>query len=468
MTNRKATIKNFSGAFVANLFSVIVTTLLVLIVPKFIGIEDYSYWQLYILYVSFVGFMHFGWADGIYLRHGGEYYENLDKKILGTQFTLLALTELIIALLFAAYAILFIDDVDKMFIVAVTGLNCLLMNTRTLLQFILQSTNRILVFSKNLIIEKTLYVIMISSILLLGYTEYEYLVTADLIAKATMLIALLYTCKDIVFSKKARISVGLKEAWKNISVGAKLMFANIAGMLIIGIIRFSIEKGWNIETFGKVSLTLTVANLVMIFISAASVVLFPIIKRSEKTKLPKIYTSLRTLLMVIVLGALLLYYPAYYILTLWLPQYADTLIYMALLFPICVYESKMTMLISTYLKALRKETHILMINIIAVLMSVLVSIVAVYLIRDLMLSLLMMVALVAMRAVIAEIILSKLIDINIKKDIVLEVILSVIFITSSWLIGGVTGMTIYLLAYLVYLFIKKNDITKMIRVIKNS
>ena len=36
------------------------------------------------------------------------------------------------------------------------------------------------------------------------------------------------------------------------------------------------------------------------------------------------------------------YYPIKLILSTWLPQYADSLRYMALLFPICIYESKMS------------------------------------------------------------------------------------------------------------------------------
>ena len=46
------------------------------------------------------------------------------------------------------------------------------------------------------------------------------------------------------------------------------MFANIASMLIIGVVRFGIERSWDVETFGKVSLTLSASNLMMLFINA--------------------------------------------------------------------------------------------------------------------------------------------------------------------------------------------------------
>ena len=48
---------------------------------KLIGVEKYGYWQLYLFYTSYVGFFQLGWNDGIYLRYGGEDYNNLDKGL---------------------------------------------------------------------------------------------------------------------------------------------------------------------------------------------------------------------------------------------------------------------------------------------------------------------------------------------------------------------------------------------------
>src|SRR5664280_864656 len=142
--NFKHVARNLSGAIIADLIAALVTVLTIFIVPRFLGVEDFSYWQLYIFYVSYVGFMHFGWADGIYLRYGGKHYEGLDKNIFSSQFWLLSILQLTILVLFSLFAIFFSDDPDKKLILVLTGLNCLLLNTRTLLQFTLQATNRII------------------------------------------------------------------------------------------------------------------------------------------------------------------------------------------------------------------------------------------------------------------------------------------------------------------------------------
>ncbi len=72
-------LRDFSYSISSNLISLAVSTLVVLIVPKFIGVTEYGYWQLYIFYTNYVGVLHFGWLDGIYLRYGGYHYRDLDR-----------------------------------------------------------------------------------------------------------------------------------------------------------------------------------------------------------------------------------------------------------------------------------------------------------------------------------------------------------------------------------------------------
>ena len=57
------------------------------------------------------------------------------------------------------------------------------------------------------------------------------------------------------------------------------MLATISGALMIGLVRWGIEKEWDLYTFGQVSLALSMANLLTVLIQAMSMVLFPVLKR---------------------------------------------------------------------------------------------------------------------------------------------------------------------------------------------
>ena len=88
-------LKKISFSFCANIFSVFVSMLMILVLPKIMTMEDYGIWQLFMFYFSYVGFFHFGWIDGIYLRYGGQNFSALSRKTFGGQFWLLLILLLV-------------------------------------------------------------------------------------------------------------------------------------------------------------------------------------------------------------------------------------------------------------------------------------------------------------------------------------------------------------------------------------
>ena len=454
----RSIIGNLSLTFVSNIISILISSIITFFVPKYLGIEDYGYFQLYLFYVNYVGFLHFGWADGVFLRYGGEHYSDLNKNVFSGQFWLYTIIELLFSVIVGVMAVCFVEPKDKQIVVTMIAVAIIFLLPRTFLQYVLQATNRIKEYAVAVILEKAIYGIGIVISISAGLHSFFPTIVADLFGKLCALILMLFCCKDIVLSIPVKITITLHEAWTNVSIGIKLMFANIASMLIIGFVRLSIENQWDVTTFGKVSLTMSVSNLLMVFINAVALVMFPMLRRTSSDKLSGIYNTMRTCLMIPLLGMLVCYYPAKVILSAWLPQYADSLVYMALLFPMCVFESKMSMLISTYMKTLRKEKWLLLVNVVTVSLSVVVTLITTYWLHNLNLAVASIVFLLAFRCVFAELLLSTVLDINVKMDIALELALTFIFIVASWFVGGIAGLSIYAVAYLIYLFIKRKDV----------
>lgn len=459
-------IKNMSYTISSNLISLIISTLVVLIIPKLIGIVEYGYWQLYIFYTSYVGFLHFGWNDGIYLRFGGEEYKNLDKKLFYSQFIELLVSQIVIALLIWLGSFIFVRDFNRGFILQMVAIAMILVNTRLMFFYILQATNRIKEFARLTMLDRIVYIILIVTFLLFGVRDFKLMIIADLVGKFMSLLFATFSCKDIVFRKINTFYLTISESIINISVGIKLMFANIASMLIIGVVRFGIEQTWDVATFGKVSLTLSISNMMMIFINAVGIIMFPILRRTNQEKLSNIYLTMRDFLMVILLGFLIIYYPLKTVMAAWLPQYAESLLYMSLVFPMFIFEGKMALLINTYLKTLRREKVMLRINLISMLLSILMTYVTTRIFVNLDVAILNIVVLLAIRSAFAESYLAKELNIRVKKDVLLEVFLTIVFILSGWFVDSWMTMLVYGITYLIYLFIKRKDIVNTIQNIK--
>jgi hypothetical protein len=56
-----------AGTVLAGVFNV----LLVFLIPRLVSVEQYGYWRLFFLYAGYMGFLHFGFADGALLRWAG-------------------------------------------------------------------------------------------------------------------------------------------------------------------------------------------------------------------------------------------------------------------------------------------------------------------------------------------------------------------------------------------------------------
>jgi len=451
-------IKNFSYTLSSNLLSLIISTLVVLVVPKLIGVEKYGYWQLYLFYTSYVGFMHLGWIDGIYLRYGGKDYADLDKKVFSSQFYMLLITQIFIAVVIFILGGIFQAPGDKLFIFQMTAICLVLSNMRSMLIFILQGTSKIKEYAFITMVDRVIYAVLIVLFLVVGIRNYKLMIVADLIGKLLSFFYSVYCCKEIVFQKLTSFYFTTSEMFHNISAGIKLMFSNIASTLVIGVVRFGIERSWDVATFGKVSFTLTISNLLMLFINAIGVIMYPILRRTDEKKLPGFYITMRNILMVVMFGFLVLYHPIRVILTAWLPQYKESLMFMALIFPLSVYEGIMSLLVNTYLKTLRKEKVMMQINMVTLTLSLIMTILTTVVFKNLNLAIISILVLIIFRFILAENYLKKLMRLHLNKDIILEIALTIIFVSTGWFINSWLTMGLYALAYVLYLAIKKKEI----------
>ncbi|MDT2670802.1 lipopolysaccharide biosynthesis protein [Enterococcus dongliensis] len=430
----KSIVKNLYYTVAANFVTLFISVLLNLFVPKLLGVKEYSYWQLYVFYSSYVGFLHLGWIDGIYLKIGGEEYDNLDKSQLGSQYWYLALFEFILAIAVGSYAFFFLPSSNKSLILILTATVAVITIAKQFIQYILQSTNRIKEYAHLSRSDRYLYIFFLAVYFILGGRDFFWLISLDILAKLLVTIWGMYQIRDMLFNKLVPLRNIWTEILDNINIGSKLMLSNIASMLIMGTIRFFVQNRWSIEAFGKLSFTLSISNMFLTFINAIGVVMFPLLRRTDSNKLAGLFATLRGLFVPITYSFLLFYVPVKMILVAWLPQYSVSLMYMGILFPMVVYEGRMSLLINTYLKALRREKTILFVNVVTLMISITVGVIIVYVFENLLLSVGLIILCLAFRCNLAEYLLSKSLNIKLTAKIIQETLLSFLFILSNLIV----------------------------------
>lgn len=453
-------IKNFFRALSANVTRILFTLILTLLLPKILGEQEYGMWQLYLFYVTYACYNSFGWSEGIYLKYGGQDYYKLDKKVIAGQVWGLGIYEVLLTFTVGFIAMTFAPDSMKSYVLMLAFLSAGLDNVRYMLQSLLQCTNRIKEYARIVMVERVLFFSLAILFVLIGSRDYAAFIYSEIVARILSLIYAVYICRDVIFVKMSSFKELTKEAKYLISCGFKLSFANLASQLIIGIVRFAVEWEWGTVVFGKISLTLSMSNMLITCLAAVSVVLFPVLRRMDGEKLKSMYPVMRMVLTVPLYALLLIYIPFRDILVLWLPQYEASLRYLAILFPIFIYEVRTTILNNTYLNTYRKEKYILYVNVVTVLISLCITVVTVGVFKNLDLAVASIVLLVMLKCLLTEIWLRKIVGGGVLKETLQELVMTVVFIVSGWYIGDYRATAIYAVLYVGYLLLNKKEIVE--------
>lgn len=451
----KSLLRNINYTVSANFLVLGISIVLNLFVPKFLGVKEYSFWQLYVFYSSYVGFFHFGWLDGIYLKIGGEEYENLPKKTLGTQFWYLLFSQIILAFGLISYVLFSDMQGNRVLILFCVSIVLVITNCKTFILYILQSTNRIKEYAQLSRNDRYIYLLGVIVYLFFGGRNFYFLIMIDILSRFIMTLWGANRIKDILIVKLDSFKSTVKIIIENITSGINLMIGNIASMLVMGVTRMFVEKQWGIETFGQLSFTLSISNMFMTFINAVGVVMFPLLRRTDKNHLKRLYLNLRNSFVPITYGLLLAFVPIKLLLSYWLPAYTQSLIFMGTLFPMIIYEGRMSLLVSTYLKTIRKEKNILLANVLTLAVTLVVSSFTVFYLKNISLTVVGIIFCIAFRCVFAEMLLSTILNIRVVSELFIETLLTAIFITSNLLLGNLASFVVYLLAYTVYIAINR-------------
>lgn len=461
MNNKfKKFLKGFLHALSANIIRLMISIVLTLLLPKLLGVEEYSFWQLYLFYVTYTAYSSLGFCEGMYLKHGGREYKELEQHMVASQFWALAVYELVFCGLGIIFAGSFLTGEGKGLILSLAFVSSLFDILRYFLQSLLQATNRIQEFARVVTTERMLFFVFVIVLLLVGVRDYRLLIMAEICGRIISMLYAMVVCRDVVFCRVHYGKAELAETKEIISIGFKLLLANLASQLIIGVVRFMIEQNWGTVVFGKVSLTLSLSNMVVTCISAVSIVLFPVLKNLQKERLNELYATIRTVLTVPVLFVLLFFVPMKVILSAWLPQYADSMKYLAILLPICLYETRFYALINTYQKAYRRENQILLVNGISVALSVIFSYVTVNVLNNLDLTVVAIVVLMIFKSCLSELWLGKIIGVDTLKDNLAELVVVAVFIVTSMFLPYHLAFFGYLATYLLYLWLKRKHLKK--------
>ena len=449
-------------AAVAQGFSFAVSLLTSLLVPKVLGVADFGYWQLFIFYFNYVGAFQFGLNDGIYLIKGGQRRNELDRSEVTSQCLVGFVIQTLIAVVVVAVTIAMQPEPQRLFVIAACAVLMPLYNLTCFFQYLLQAIDETRAYSRSVMVDRGAMLVLLAILLMLRVDSFEVYVYAFCTGKALQLAYLLVWSRDILTKSLLGLSESLSASWESVRVGIKLMVANLASTLILGMMRFAIDGYWGLEEFSRVSLALSMANFFLTFVMSVTMVLFPTLRQMDGGRLRAFFEAVQNALELLLPAVLLFYLPAKFVLSWWLPDYTESFEYLGLLLPLCLFDGKMSALYSTMFKVLRMERALLALNVATMALSACLATVGALVVHSLDFVLISGTVSVILRSILSGAILSRKV-LGSPHASLGEMALSVAFICGSLLFDGVAATAVYLVAYTLYLLVRRDSLRNLLK-----
>lgn len=449
--------KNFKMVFSAQLLVLVFGLITSLILPGIMSVEDFGYWQIYLLYSSYLGIFALGFNDGIYLRYGSYNYYDLPHKQIRTAIRIHIFVLCLFSIIILGGTFL-VDDVKKQFIFRFIGLSILIFGINGVFIHILQITNQMKKYSFFSILSKIIMLVVILISFLTQKTNFEILVIGDFVSKVIVITGMIVYNKELWIGENSRILDALKEYTVNVSVGIKLMLAQLMGMLVIGLSRFFVEWLEDVNEYAYYSFGITVTNLVIIFITSISLLLYPSLSRIDANYYPKYYEKINELLRFFNILIPLIYYISILLIPFLFPDYNSVLMYLNILFCIIILQAKMLLLNNTFYKVLRKENSMLKENLNSVLLFLLLTPVLYTLVGGVSSIAMSTLLVMGWRTLASEIYLRKIMKIKNNKSVMADFsfIIFFMFITNNFKIYN--SLIIYICFLILILYLKRKMI----------
>lgn len=257
------------SVFTANMINVCFSLLTNFLLPKYLSVESYASIKTFQLYTSYVGLLHLGYIDGMYLKYGGkELGREVDKDFA------LNLSTMKIFQIFLTIVILVVSVVSKDWIVILFSLSVLPQNMTNYFKYLYQATGEFPTYGR-LVNLTTISSFSINMFLLFILKSDTFLVY---ISSYVCVYYLIWIILEIQFRKKHEVKkseiFSFKELISNIKNGFLLTLGNLASMLLTSMDRWFVKFLLYTIDFAQYSFAVSVEGFLNLAITPLTTTLY--------------------------------------------------------------------------------------------------------------------------------------------------------------------------------------------------
>lgn len=265
---------NIIRIFSANFLSMISGIIIGFVVPAILSVESYSFVKTYAFYISYIGFLHFGFVDGMYIKYGGKNPNEVDKAELKGEHKVFLLMQAIVTCIFLIFAF-----INKDIIMLLMGLSIIPVNTYSFHQLYYQAIGQFKGYAKVCYVYTLIYLLLNIFLAIIFRSENKILYClTTLIAYGIAFLFLEYKFYKSTKGIKAKYDL---KALKNVKVGFFILLGNLSVMMFYAIDRWFIKLFFDVDSFAYYSFAISMLNIINLLVSAVSVTFYNYLSKGE-------------------------------------------------------------------------------------------------------------------------------------------------------------------------------------------
>ncbi len=354
---RDKRVKDFSEILLSKLVIVLLSFVTGFLIPAALSIEDYAYYSLFALYISYLGIFHFGFVDGLYLKYGKldlddlphEEYRYFSKFLILKQILLAIITVLVVRSIFSF-------DSKTTFIMSFAAINMVAVNLQVFFMVTSQGTRNVRYTAVTSVLQKIIITLFALSTLLITVNIVVIVLVLTLSNYIVFFIGLFHY-RDLIFGKSCKGS--LKDIYKT---GIPLLIANYIGIFIMTMDKLFISNYYSIDSLSYYSFALSMLVIINAVINSLYQVLYPNISRLSKDNKVKFYQHLSIILIIVTVFGLSGYFVLELLIPIILPKYDESLKFLAIILPTLIFKVDADVAKKSYLYTDKLQNESIIIN----------------------------------------------------------------------------------------------------------
>jgi O-antigen/teichoic acid export membrane protein len=347
MENKKLSsgIINILLANICNLTFSILTSFLL---PKFLSVETYASIKTFQMYVGYVGLLHLGYVDGMYIKNGGKDFSDLNKNELSNSLATLRLMQIVMTILLVIVAVVCHDITFAAFTFAIFPLNM-----AAYFQMLLQSIGEFKKYS-TLIRWTTFatFVVNMVLLLLLRTDKVELYLGAYVVLDYIIWIALEITIRKLCNTHFKVLAFDKNEVIYNVKNGILLTLGNLSSSLFTGMDRWFVKVLLETIDFAQYSFAVSIEHFVNVALNPVSITLYNYFCKNDEAKQIR---KVRNCVLIFATCVIAAAFPAKFVLEHFLANYIEASKIIFLLFSAQIFYFTIKSIYVNLYKARRKQ-----------------------------------------------------------------------------------------------------------------